>query len=244
MNKSYNRPMFCASRHILYGKNLMIENIKKNLLQIQEEIAPYTPNIIAVTKYFEVDAMIAAYEAGLRNFGESRALEAIEKINSLPNVIKGNSKFHFIGHLQTNKVDKVVPNFDIIHSVDSLKLAKAISAEAEKIGKVQKIFIQLNNANEEQKYGFSKKELFECFNDIKSLKNLKILGLMNIAPLEIGKEVLETLFEDVKQTQIELVKKFNCELEEISMGMSNDYQIAAAHGATMLRIGRKLFSTT
>ena len=188
--------------------------------------------------------MIAAYEAGLRNFGESRALEAIEKINSLPNVIKGNSKFHFIGHLQTNKVDKVVPNFDIIHSVDSLKLAKAISAEAEKIGKVQKIFIQLNNANEEQKYGFSKKELFECFNDIKSLKNLKILGLMNIAPLEIGKEVLETLFEDVKQTQIELVKKFNCELEEISMGMSNDYQIAAAHGATMLRIGRKLFSTT
>ena len=236
--------MFWTNRHILYGKNLMIENIKKNLLQIQEEIAPYTPNIIAVTKYFGVDAMIAAYAAGLRNFGESRALEAVEKINSLPNDVKENSKFHFIGHLQTNKVNKVVPNFDIIHSVDSLKLAKAISAEAEKIGKVQRIFIQLNNANEEQKYGFSKKELFECFKEIKDLKNLKVLGLMNIAPLEIGKDELENLFEDVKQTQNFLVENYNCDLKEISMGMSNDYQIAARHGATMLRIGRKLFSTT
>ncbi|MBR2525348.1 YggS family pyridoxal phosphate-dependent enzyme [bacterium] len=222
----------------------MIENIKKNLSQIQEEIAPYTPKIIAVTKYFGVEAMIEAYKAGLRNFGESRAVEAIEKINSLPDEIKENSKFHFIGHLQTNKVNKVVQNFDFIHSVDSLKLAKAISDEAEKIGKVQNVFVQLNNANEEQKYGFSKKELFEYFEEIKSLKYLKILGLMNIAPLEIGKKELEALFEDVKQTQIELVENFSCDLKEISMGMSNDYQIAAAHGATMLRIGRKLFSTT
>jgi len=228
----------------LYGKNLMIDVIKKNLLQIQEQIAPYTPKIIAVTKYFGVDAIIGAYEAGLHDFGESRAVEAIEKINSLPSEIKEKSTFHFIGHLQTNKVNKVVQNFDVIHSVDSLKLAQAISVEAEKIGKVQKIFVQLNNANEEQKYGFSKDGLFKNFEEIKSLNNLNIQGLMNIAPLEIGEKELENLFEDVKQTQIELVKEFNCEMKEISMGMSNDYQIAAAHGATMLRIGRKLFSTT
>lgn len=225
------------------GKYLMKEIVKKNLLQIQEQIAPYTPNIIAVTKYFGIDAMIAAYGAGLRNFGESRAVEAIKKINSLPDEIKENSQFHFIGHLQTNKVNKVVCNFDVIHSVDSLKLAKAISDESLKIGKVQQIFIQLNNANEEQKYGFSKQELFENFEEIRKLDGLKILGLMNIAPFEIGNNELEELFEDVKKTQIELVKKFNCEMKEISMGMSNDYQIAAAHGATMLRIGRKLFST-
>lgn len=222
----------------------MIENIKKNLSQIQEEIAPYTPRIIAVTKYFGVDAIIEAYKAGLRDFGESRAVEAIKKINSLPDEIKENSKFHFIGHLQTNKVNKVVQRFDFIHSVDSLKLAEAISDEAEKIGKIQNVFVQLNNANEEQKYGFSKDELFECFNEIKNLKHLNILGLMNIAPLEASEKDLESLFEDVKQTQIELVNKYNCEMKEISMGMSNDYQIAAAHGATMLRIGRKLFSTT
>lgn len=221
----------------------MIEQIKQNLLQIQEQIAPYTPEIIAVTKYFGVDAMIAAYSAGLRNFGESRAIEAIKKIESLPDEIRNNSKFHFIGHLQTNKVNKVVCNFDVIHSVDSLKIASAISDEALKIGKVQKIFIQLNNANEAQKYGFSKSELFDTFEQIKELKGVDILGLMNIAPLEANEQKLDELFEDVRKTQIELVNKFNLELKEISMGMSNDYQIAARHGATMLRIGRKLFST-
>ena len=220
----------------------MKEIVKRNLLQIQEQIAPYTPNIIAVTKYFGIDAMIAAYEAGLRDFGESRAIESIEKIHSLPNEIKSNSKFHFIGHLQTNKVNKVVCNFDVIHSIDSVKLASVVSEEALKVGKVQDVFIQLNNANEEQKYGFSKKELFENFEDIKDLKGIKILGLMNIAPLEANSRELEKLFEDVRQTQIELVNKSNCEMREISMGMSNDYLIAAAHGATVLRIGRKLFS--
>lgn len=221
----------------------MIENIKKNLLQIQEQIAPYTPQIVAVTKYFGVDAIIGGYQAGLRNFGESRAVEAIEKINSLPSEIKENSKFHFIGHLQTNKVNKVVRNFDVIHSVDSLKIAKAISDEAVKIGKVQEVFIQLNNADEEQKFGFSKEELIENFEEILKLEGLNVLGLMNIAPLVVDEKDLENLFEDIKQTQIELVKKCNYTMEEISMGMSNDYQIAVKHGATMLRIGRKLFST-
>lgn len=221
----------------------MIENIKKNLLQIQEQIAPYTPQIVAVTKYFGVDAIIDGYQVGLRNFGESRAVEAIEKINSLPSEIKENSKFHFIGHLQTNKVNKVVCNFDVIHSVDSLKIAKAISDEAVKIGKVQDVFIQLNNAGEEQKFGFSKQELLENFEEILKFEGLNVLGLMNIAPLEANNEELENLFEDIKETQIELVKKYNCTMKEISMGMSNDYQIAVKHGATMLRIGRKLFST-
>lgn len=221
----------------------MIENIKKNLLQIQEQIAPYTPKIVAVTKYFGVDAIIDGYQVGLRNFGESRAVEAIEKINSLPSEIKESSKFHFIGHLQTNKVNKVVCNFDVIHSVDSLKIAKAISDEAVKIGKVQDVFLQLNNAGEEQKFGFSKQELLENFEEILKLEGLNVLGLMNIAPLVANDEELENLFEDIKETQIELVNEYNCTMKEISMGMSNDYQIAVKHGATMLRIGRKLFST-
>ena len=111
-----------------------------------------------------------------------------------------------------------------------------------KISKKQKVFLQLNNANEEQKFGFSKEELTKSFEEILSLKGLEILGLMNIAPLTDNTELLEQLFEDVKETQTNLAIRYNCSLKEISMGMSNDYPLAVKHGATMLRIGRKLFT--
>lgn len=219
----------------------MQDTVRENLLQIQEDIAPYKPNIIAVTKYFDEKAMIEAYNAGLRDFAESRAVEAVEKIENLPAEVRNNSKFHFIGHLQTNKVKKVVPIFDYIHSVDSLKLAKAIADEAKLFGKVQNILLQINNANEEQKFGFSKKEIFEVFPSIKELSSVSIAGIMNMAPLGASEEELNRLFEDVFNIKKELEQRFDCELRELSMGMSQDYKIAVKHGATMLRIGRKLF---
>lgn len=219
----------------------MQDTVRENLLQIQEDIAPYKPNIIAVTKYFDEKAMIEAYNAGLRDFAESRAVEAVEKIENLPAEVRNNSKFHFIGHLQTNKVKKVVPVFDYIHSVDSLKLAKAIADEAKFFGKVQNILLQVNNANEEQKFGFSKKEIFEVFPSIKELSSVSIAGIMNMAPLGASEEELNRLFEDVFNIKKELEQRFDCELRELSMGMSQDYKIAVKHGATMLRIGRKLF---
>lgn len=219
----------------------MQDTVRENLLQIQEDIAPYKPNIIAVTKYFDEKAMIEAYNAGLRDFAESRAVEAVEKIENLPAEVRNNSKFHFIGHLQTNKVKKVVPIFDYIHSVDSLKLAKAIADEAKLFGKVQNILLQVNNANEEQKFGFSKKEIFEIFPSIKELSSVSIAGIMNMAPLGASEEELNRLFEDVFNIKKELEQRFDCELRELSMGMSQDYKIAVKHGATMLRIGRKLF---
>lgn len=219
----------------------MQHKVRANLLQIQEDIAPYKPNIIAVTKYFDENAMIEAYNAGMRDFAESRAIEAVEKINNLPTEIRNNSNFHFIGHLQTNKVKKVVQNFDYIHSVDSLKLAKAISDEAQAIGKVQKILLQVNNANEEQKFGFSKEEIFEEFSKIKALPSIEVAGIMNMAPLGASEEELNKLFGDVYNIKKELEKEFNCELKELSMGMSQDYKVAVRHGSTMLRIGRKLF---
>lgn len=216
--------------------------IKENLIRIREEIAPYTPNIIAVTKYFDENAIMEAYEAGLRDFGESRVIEAIEKIQKLPIEIQNNSKFHFIGHLQTNKVRKAVEHFDVIHSVDTLKVAEKISESATEIGKIQNIFLQLNNAGEVQKSGFSKEELFSTFEKISVLPNIKILGLMNMAPLGASENLLRELFHGVCTTQDELEGKFGYKLPEISMGMSQDYVIAAQEGATMLRIGRKLFS--
>jgi len=215
--------------------------VRENLLQIQEDIAPYKPNIIAVTKYFDESAIIEAYNAGLRDFAESRVIEAVEKIQKLSDEIKNNSKFHFIGHLQTNKAKKVVENFDVIHSIDSLKLAKAVSDEAQKIAKTQDIFIEVNFANEEQKFGILKDEIFDFMSEIMKLPNLNIRGLMSMAPLGAERTELERLYGEVARVRCELEKTFKISLPDLSMGMSQDYAVAARMGATMLRIGRKLF---
>ena len=210
-------------------------------MQIQEEIVPCKPRIIAVTKYFDEEAIISAYKAGIRDFGESRVIEASAKIENLPTEVKENSTFHFIGHLQTNKVKQAIKIFEYIHSVDSLKLAQSISQHALEIGKVQKILIQINNANEEQKFGFSKEEIFEYFEQIKNLEGIKVVGVMNMAPFGIDEEAIRKLFSEITQIRNTLEEEFNCKLGEISMGMSQDYKIAAQTGSTMLRIGRKLF---
>ncbi len=219
----------------------MFETIKQNLLQIQEEIAPCKPRIIAVTKYFDEEAIIAAYKAGIRDFGESRVIEASAKIANLPDEVRENSTFHFIGHLQTNKVKQAIKVFEYIHSVDSVKLAQSISQHALEIGKVQKILLQINNANEEQKFGFSKDEVFESFEQIKELKGVDVVGVMNMAPFGIAEEEIRKLFLEIVQIRNDLENKYNCKLGEISMGMSQDYKIAAQAGSTMLRVGRKLF---
>lgn len=219
----------------------MFETVKKNLLQIQEEIAPCKPRIIAVTKYFDEEAIITAFDAGLRDFGESRVIEASAKIANLPSNVRENSIFHLIGHLQSNKVKQAVKVFDYIHSVDSVKLAQSISQHSLEVGKVQKILIQINNANEEQKFGFSKEEVFDVFERIQNLEGIEIVGVMNMAPLGIAEEEIGKLFSEIVQIRDSLEKEFNCELKEISMGMSQDYKIAAQKGSTMLRIGRKLF---
>lgn len=220
-----------------------MENIvRKNLLQIQEEIAPCKPNIIAVTKYFDEKAIICAYEAGLRDFAEARVNDAIPKIEALPEEVRENSTFHFIGHLQTNKVAKVIKYFDFIHSVDSLHLAQKISQEALKTGKVQKIFLEVNFANEEQKFGFSKDGLKREFKELIKLPNLSIQGLMSMSPLGAEENFLFNLFSEVKRVQEDLEKQYGLQMPDTSMGMSQDYKIAARCGATKLRIGRKLFT--
>ena len=220
----------------------MQDRVRQNLLQIQEDIAPYKPNIIAVTKYFDETAIINAYNAGLRDFAESRVVEAVKKIDNLPSDIRNNSKFHFIGHLQTNKVKKVVGKFDYIHSVDSLKLAKVISEEAQNAGKIQNILLEINIAEEEQKYGFSENEIFNVFTSLKELPNINIAGLMCMTPLGASEKTQDEVFSEIVEIKQGLESRFNCKLKEMSMGMSQDYKEAAKYGATMLRIGRKLFN--
>ena len=219
----------------------MNNRVKERLLQIQQEIAPSQPRIIAITKYFDETRLIEAYEAGLRDFGENRVLDALDKFAKLPEEIVKNSTFHLVGHLQTNKVKKAVGNFDYIHSVDSLKLLEAVDKEAKAKGIIQKILVQVNNANEVQKYGLSIDKVVDLFSKICNYNNCEVRGLMTIAPLNASENELDRLFAQIRELKAELEKTFNLNLEELSMGMSNDYKIAVKNGATMLRIGRKLF---
>lgn len=212
------------------------ENIvSKNLSRILKITNSYSARIIAVTKYYDESKIKEAYEAGLRDFGESRALEAIEKINKLEDKIRSNSIYHFIGHLQTNKVKHVVSNFEYVHSVDSLKVAKEIDRCAKDKGIVQKVLIQVNNANEESKFGIVLSQLKDTIEEIQKLNSVKIEGLMNIAPLLEDKGELKKLFTQMKKLNDEYG------FRELSMGMSNDYEIALDCGATMIRLGRILF---
>jgi len=228
----------CGKSDSVFDSNV----IKDKFLEIKNKIAPCKPRIIGVTKYYGLDSIIKGYEAGIRNFGESRAVESVKKIEALPDNIRQNSAFHFIGHLQTNKADKVVRNFDYIHSVDSLKLASVISKEVTQTGRDIKLLLQLNNAGEVQKSGYSKEDLLEDLPKILELKNLQIVGLMNIAPLGADNSTLRALFKDVRDFRDELERIFKISLPELSMGMSDDYETAVCEGATMIRIGRKLFT--
>lgn len=218
-----------------------MDKIKSNYEKIKAQVAPYNPRIIAVTKYFDEKQIIKYYELGLRDFGENRVKDALEKIEKLPETIRKDSKFHLIGHLQTNKAKLAVGNFDLIHSVDTVKLAEIINSEAEKKNIIQKILLQVNNAREEQKSGFSPEEIKTAFKEILQLKSVKICGIMNMAPVDSSVEELHNLFANIKQIYDDLQFEFKVELKHISMGMSRDYMTALEEGATMIRLGRILF---
>ena len=218
-----------------------MERVFENYQRIKTQVAHYNPTIVAVTKYFDETQIIKYYDLGMRDFGENRVKTAIDKISKLPEKIKNDSRFHLIGHLQTNKVKLAVGNFYLIHSVDSLKLARLISDEAEKKGIIQKILLQINNANEEQKSGFSPEELKRDFKEIISLKGISVEGIMNMAPVDADDNKLHYLFHNIKQIYDDLLFEYGVELKQISMGMSRDYMIALEEGATMIRLGRILF---
>ena len=226
-----------------WGEVISVDSgvVRSNLLEIEKEIAPCKLRIIGVTKYFGLNAIVNGYKAGLRDFGESRALDAISKIKALPDEVRENSEFHFIGHLQSNKAEKVVEYFDYIHSIDSLKLAKIVSDAACRLNKKEKVLLQVNNAKEEHKFGYDKEQLRADLLELLSLSGIQIIGLMNMAPLGAQEEELRLFFSDLRKFRDELQREFNIELPELSMGMSDDYKFAVEEGATMIRIGRKLF---
>lgn len=195
--------------------------------------------ILAATKGRSVKEISQAVAAGISVIGENQVQELLNKLPDLPKKIR----IDFIGHLQTNKVKDVIKHCFLIHSVDSLRLAQAIDKQTKKIGKIQNILLEINISGEKIKYGFKKEEIINLFPQLLELKNFKIMGLMTIAPYFKESEKSRPFFQNLRQLKKELESKFNVSLPELSMGMSNDYQIAITEGATIVRLGRIIFDS-
>ena len=193
---------------------------------------------IAVSKTKPVDEILRIYNLGHKEFGENKVQELIEKYDKLPKDIK----WHMIGHLQTNKIKKVIPIISLIHSVDSLKLLKKINNEAIKINKVISCLLQINISNDNTKFGFTSDQIREIFNNeiIKDFKFIRIKGLMGMATFTENKNQIRIEFKNLKKIFDEMKTKYP-ELKIISMGMSGDYKIAIQEGSNMIRIGSKIF---
>jgi pyridoxal phosphate enzyme (YggS family) len=187
--------------------------------------------IIAVTKNFDSHAVRTALDYGLRDFGENRVQEASSKYSELADV-RSKLTLHYIGHLQSNKVRDALQTVDIIHSIDTVHLAELIS---EKAGRPVPVLLQVNLAGENTKSGFSREELDAAVGSISALPNIVILGLMTIAPVSDNAEETRPLFAALRGLNSSYGFK------ELSMGMTDDFEVAVEEGATMIRIGRAIF---
>ncbi|MCS7063002.1 MAG: YggS family pyridoxal phosphate-dependent enzyme [Methylacidiphilales bacterium] len=192
--------------------------------------------IIAVTKGHNPSLIDEAWRAGLRSFGESKIQEAISKIEKV-----GRGEWHFIGHLQTNKVKWVPEYFSWVHSLDSEHLALELNQRCERKGRQVKVLVQVNVAAEATKYGVKIEEAEELVKKVASLRYLDLMGLMTIAPLYKDPEKTRPVFRCLRELKEDISKKVGMPLTELSMGMSNDYKVAIEEGATMVRLGTALF---
>lgn len=199
--------------------------------------SPESIKLIAVTKTVDIETIKEAIDAGLRVFGENRVQEALRKVRSEELGVRGEKiEWHLIGHLQKNKAKYAVQLFDLIHTVDSIELAEEVNKQAEKIGKVQRILVQVKLSEEETKHGVPEGELMPLLKKISGLKNLKLEGLMTIPPYFENSEEARPYFRKLR----EIRDAINLSLE-LSMGMSNDFEVAIEEGATMVRIGTAIF---
>lgn len=213
--------------------------IVENWTKLREDV-PIDVRVVAVSKYKPVEAIRTAYAAGVRDFGESRIQEAIDKRSTLSEF--SDLTWHFIGHLQTNKVNAALQNMDWIHSVDSLKLARRIDAAIARGLPRPKLCLQVKFAPDPDKFGWHADELLADWEALESLENLDVCGLMTIAPLGLDEAETRELFDRAYQFwQERHVAAKHWKLDELSMGMSGDYGAAIAAGATIVRVGRTIF---
>lgn len=220
--------------------------ITENLAQLRAKIEetckrsgrkPDEVTLIAVSKYFGVDAIVEAKNCGLTDFGENRAQELTLKFEKLGNDVT----WHMIGTLQKNKVKYAVNAAELIHSVDSLELVEEINARAEKLGKVQKILLEVKTSEEETKSGLeTENEILSLVKRCSELENIELKGFMTMAPLTEDANIIRKSFRDLRNLKDQINNK-GYNLTELSMGMTSDFEIAIEEGATMIRIGSAIF---
>lgn len=221
--------------------------VQQNLDMINQRIeaacqrvsrSPAEIQLIAVTKYASIARMEEAYQVGLKAFGENRLQDALPKIEAF----KGRVTWHFIGTLQTNKVKDVLSHFDYIHSLDRIKLADEMARQAERLKIRPKCFIQVNVSGEKSKHGVEVERLFDLAKGISETGAIDVVGLMTMAPYLENREEIRPIFRRLKELQIQLLEKAwpGISPHSLSMGMSNDYEVAIEEGATHIRLGTAL----
>lgn len=216
-----------------------MSTIGKRINDIKASL-PKGVTLVAVSKFHPVEALQEAYDCGQRAFGESRANELVAKASALPHDVE----WHFIGHLQTNKVRSIIPHASLIHSIDSEKLLRLVDSEARRIGRTVDVLLQVHVAREETKFGFTPQELDDLAASgiIPSLGNIRVRGVMGMASNVDDETRIRQDFRDIARAFDNLRKTTGIEtLDTISMGMSHDYMTAIAEGSTMVRIGTTIF---
>lgn len=219
----------------------MQQSIAENITQIKAQL-PEGVSLVAVSKYHPVKQLQEAYAAGQRIFGESHAQELVAKAPLMPD----DMQWHFIGHLQRNKVRQIMPIVSLIHSVDSIRLLSTIDKEAARIGRTVDVLLQLHVAQEEAKSGFAVEELMQLAEngEFQPFKHVRYRGLMAMATFTTDTALIASEFARVASTYATLLEKQifpGADFNQLSMGMSDDWHIAVEHGATLVRIGTQIF---
>lgn len=235
-------------------------NIADNMKRVEDGIAlacakvgrdPEEITLVAVSKQKTVADIVSAAAAGIKHFGENRVEEGVDKIGQVNDMLAAPVTWHMVGHIQSRKAKLVLPLFDLIQSVDSLRLAQKLSRLAQARDKPLDVLLEVNVSGEASKYGL---EGYNCCGDsaeqerllqeigaILALSGLRVKGLMTMAPYGAGPKTLRSVFADLFSLREQLTSVFAISLPELSMGMTDDYQIAIEEGATMIRVGRAIF---
>ena len=226
----------------IFGMTSIAENLQRvceQIAQAAEKVGRAADEIelVAITKTHPADKVREAIEAGQTLFGESRVQEARAKIPEL----RSNLRWHFVGHLQKNKIRHALPLFEMIHSVDSLGLAQDINRIAEEEGMHPRVLLEVNVAGEGSKFGFSPDKLRDQMEELLALPRLSILGLMTIPPLAEESEASRKYFVQLRELRDRLQTEFRVDLAQLSMGMTHDYAVAVEEGATLVRVGTAIF---
>lgn len=228
---------------VLYS---LMGSIAENLERVREQIAQATRKagrsaddieLVAISKTHEAEKVREAIEAGQSLFGESRAQEARVKIPELPS----NLRWHFVGHLQKNKIRHALPLFELIHSIDSLALAQDVNRIAEDDGLHPRVLLEVNVAGEGSKFGFNPERLRAEMESLLALPRLSILGLMCIPPIAEEAETSRKYFVELRELRDRLQKEFHVDLAQLSMGMTQDFAVAIEEGASLVRVGTAIF---